>query len=487
MSEYEATDPTTGKTVTFEWMGENDPTDNDVQGVFAEAAKTTPPEKPSEGVWGSLSKRASNVANEWSAPEDEDIAGSFAKSSGRTFRTLGQVAGGVNDIIGAGITAGAKVLYGTIPEEAQKGFESVMSDVGAAIAPTVKTLSDAYGRGKKAYPELFGDMEAAGNIASLVPSAYLGMKTAQVADKAYDVLKGAVTPARTAEYFDKAIDNAVEYGFRKGIKPTVVGKSDAALTEKFYDNAKTATKEIVERYPENLPKNTEDFSKVVRQAKKDIWEEASGMASEAGERGATVSFRPLRDDLLSVIEAENIPESAKRSAKKVLNEIKSYSDEVNPSVSEDLIAHFNSRTKAYWKDPNPHKADDAVFMERAANILRKTTDESIEAYQGPGWQDLRKRYGAQTAIEKAVTDRANVAARANVKGFFDLTDIFTTGEFISALVTHNPASLARAAAMYSAKKYAKNQNNVDRIVKNMFENIGSLRNRQSAIPPRPPF
>ena len=66
----------------------------------------------------------------------------------------------------------------------------------------------------------------------------------------------------------KTLRDVVDYGFKKGIKPSVAGKSDAGLTAKFYDNAETAVKEQVERYPDALPTKVEEFAKTTRQAKK---------------------------------------------------------------------------------------------------------------------------------------------------------------------------------------------------------------------------
>ena len=59
----------------------------------------------------------------------------------------------------------------------------------------------------------------------------------------------------------------MEYGFQKGIKPSVAGKSDAGLTAKFHDNFKTAVKEQVERYPDEIPTDVVQFSQNVQKGK----------------------------------------------------------------------------------------------------------------------------------------------------------------------------------------------------------------------------
>ncbi len=363
-------------------------------------------------------------------------------------------------VIDAALT-GAKGLYNltTSPytrENVSAIADSLSKNEGVKMGGMI--LKDAYETAKEKAPrgmKFAGDVMEASNIIPMVPLVKAGIE---------------MLPKIGA----KTLDDVVKYGFKKGIKPSVEGKSDAGLTEKFYANAKTATKEIVERFPDDIPKDVEGFSQKVRQAKKDIWSESSGMAEAAGEKGAASSVTPLRSEMQTVVDAPNVPKSAKVSAQKVLDEIESYGSEITPVEAEELIAHFNSRSKPFWNDPNPNKLDDAVFNERAANILRKTTDKSIETYEGPGWQDLRKRYGAQSAIEKAVNNRANVTARRNVKGFFDLTDVFSTGEFVAGLLTMNPAQIAKAATMHGVKKYINKVNNPDNIIKKMFKDTKKI-------------
>lgn len=388
----------------------------------------------------------------------------FAEKGLRIIGKTGQAAGDV-------LMSGAKAIYEYgLPPTQKMIFESSLknladTDVAKAQVKTLRGAKEALGKVAEEYPRAAENVEAGVNILNLIPAWQIGKAGVSMLPK-----MGA-----------KTLDDVVEYGFKKGIKPSVEGKSDAGLTAKFYDDAKTATTEIVKRYSDDIPKNVEEFSQKVRQAKKDIWSESNGMAQAAGEKGAVSSVSPLRTDMRTVIDSPNVPKSAKSSAQKVLDEIESYGDEITPVEAEELIAHFNSRSKPFWNDPNPNKLDDAVFNERAASILRKTTDKSIETYEGPGWQDLRKRYGAQSAIEKAVNNRANVTARRNVKGFFDLTDVFSTGEFIAGIATMNPQLMAKAIAMRGAKKYIKSQNDVNNIVRKMFKDTKKIVGDRSAV------
>ncbi len=451
-----------------------------------------------------IGKRAAYVAGlTVDAPVDESLYKTLKETPVRALKIVGKGAAGlVNDVV---MQAGEAAYKKFVPDSWQKNIEgwgkelldtppvnadeSLGQSVDYAPGRAVKTLAEGYGLLKKAAPGGMEIAESIGNIVAATPMLKGVGKYAEVVGQAgeevgkagmnlaKDVYSGIVRVA--PEEVDAAIRSEVKRGFAKGIKPTIVGKGDAAKTEKFYDKATVATKDIIAANPEAIPATVEEFSQNVRTVKKDLWEKASTMAREAGEEGARVPVTVLREELQSVIDAPNVRTTEKRAAKKLLNEIKDYDNLIDPPTAEDLIASFNADTKGFWKNPDWNKAGDALMTERAANILRKATDETVEAYQGPGWQDFRNRYGAQTAIEKGVTDRANVHARANVKGFFDLTDVFTTGEFVAGLATMNPVTMAKAAAMYSAKKFIKSQNNVDNIVRKMFKNTKNLMDSQN--------
>lgn len=418
-------------------------------------------EKPQKGF---LARTGENLGKAWEEATTPIVSrGEFVdKVPGLPIiEKAAAIAAPIGRTVADAAITGAKGIYelGVSPQTRQS-VSDVIDYIGDSdiVKSQIKTLKGAYETANAVAPR---GMEFAGNLteaANIIPAAGLAK---------------AAIPA-LPKMAAKTLDDVVEYGFKKGIKPSVEGKSDAGLTAKFYDNAKTAVKEQVERYPDAIPENVEQFSKNIRQAKKDIWSEATAMAEAAGDKGATTSIVPLRSEMEAVVTAKNVPKSAKDAAQKVLNEIADYTDEITPVQAEELIAHFNSRSTPFWNDPNPNKLDDALFNKRAASNLRKTTDKAIESYEGPGWEDLRKRYGAQTAIEKAVSNRANVAARQNVKGFFDLTDVFSTGEFIAGIASMSPSLMAKAIAMRGAKAYIKSQNDVNNIVRKMFKDTKKI-------------
>jgi len=82
-------------------------------------------------------------------------------------------------------------------------------------------------------------------------------------------------------------------------------------------------------------------------------------------------------------------------------------------------------------------------IERIAQQTRKQTFDAIESYQGPGYDELRKRYGAQLALEKEVADRGHCCGEKAPYGFLDLANIPAASEFVSSLASGSPLGMPR--------------------------------------------
>jgi hypothetical protein len=451
---------------------------------------------PEKSVGGFISNVGSDIVKRGQAtediftnnvPSDESVFQSASRIPQRLLQATGQGAGMLGDIA----VEGMKAAYNNLIPEDVRGFIgernkqviSGMSDV-PAIREGATSLADIYHGAEKIVPEGMRNLEAVANIAGVVP-LLKGAKT--VGEGVAAVASETGRMLRSPEGIQQAIRTEVEKGFKRGIKPTIVGKADAAKTQKFYDNAATATTELVERYPDKIPVvkdgATEQFSQLIRQGKKDLHDASSSMATSAGEKGAQVNLTPAIADLEEIVKAKNILASERKAAQSMLDELQYYETVVSPSISEDLLAKLNAKNIAFWKSPNWNDPTEALFRERTANIIRKLTDAAVEKYEGPGWQDYRNKYGSLKAIEKGVTDRANVSARQSAKGFFDLANVFATGEFIAGLATMNPTMLIKGTAEKLAVAYTKNLNNVDRIVSDMFKNVKTLKGKPTSAPP----
>jgi hypothetical protein len=112
-----------------------------------------------------------------------------------------------------------------------------------------------------------------------------------------------------------------------------------------------------------------------------------------------------------------------------------------------------------------------------ADALNKT----VEAFQGPGHQELKNTWAALKTIEKSVVHRTNVASRQATSGFFDLTEPFTYYHLAKGLLTGNPAELASAVVQKGATEYLKSQNNPNKYIKEMFQKADKIINGNSEL------
>ena len=269
---------------------------------------------------------------------------------------------------------------------------------------------------------------AATELALLEPYMYGASKLLKAADLGIGVLAERFAPSVVK--IDKNISGAVKLGMSKGVKPSVGSAGgDAGKMSNYFNQSEKAVVNIIASSEGKLPKTLEEFSEAIYSTKKSVHHKYSTMAQEAGGKGAEVSLAPIRSDLNKIIEQPNVLMSEKKLAEDMLFELSAYEEIITPGIAEDLISKFNAQNRAFWKNPNFNDVKKAVVTERTATQLRKATDKSISAYQGPGYQELKREYGALSAIEKDVAQRATVDLRKNVKGFYDLADVASAGEF----------------------------------------------------------
>lgn len=521
-------DPETGETISFEWDQDSDPTGDDIAGLYqavrSQGGDAQQEQAATPTLADKLSQRGDKIADIYEAQpsdihqgEPETLTESFTRSPSRTLRVAGQVAGGINDMIGAGIETAYDAI---MPEGAKKaisdfGARFADSGIGKSVLQGITTLRDAYRKTKETFPEGMENIEAVANIASVAPIGWAGTKTAKVAgevaspylratgDLAGDVVE-AVT-RKSPEEIEKAIDLAVDKGINKGIRPTVVGKGTATQIDQYKERAKTAVKEIIGNRDNLvfadadgnvikgvLPKSLNQFTDAIDQTKRGIFTQYDDMAKAAGEQGGKVDLKPVVKELDNIAQQATLqdlhPEIVKYATTRAeaLTERGAYST----TQAQDAITQLNKSLESFYKNPSYENAQKAGIDAIIANNLRKSLDSVIETTKGSGYQALKNSYGSLKTIEKEVAHRAIVDARKNIKGLIDFTDIYTIGELMAGLATMSPGMVVKGAIGKAAQKYIKAMNNPNRIVRNMFEDVDRLlkkgTKRKSRWEPEPP-
>jgi hypothetical protein len=462
-----------------------------------------------------LSNRASNIWNEVKNTNPLNIIPSntfipqMPIPAGQTLlRTAGQVAGGVNDVVGESM----KYLYNLLPEDAKqwvnsqaeatkKGFAPMTKDIGTAIQPAL----DLYGKVKEAYPEQVGGMEknvgALANIATVLP-------VVQGASKIYKIGKEAIVPIAediASEYLkyspQQELSAVIAKGRDKGIKPT--GKGSTVKASADYDQKfETGVKKIVEN-KNNIeiagqkgvvPETLSETADALNQTKQQALEGFLGDQATATNAGVTVNLQPMVDDL---VKTSNLPKGqGVYAAQYAKSQLPLYADEVvdintgktnwvakefTPQEIQSEVAQLGADRHGYYMNPNfqglSNIGVDTMMRSRMANAL----NDAVESFMGPGHQELKDTWAALKTIEKSVVNRTDVASRQATSGFFDLTEPFTYYHLAKGLLTGNPAELASAIIQKGTKEYLKAQNNPNKYIKEMFQKADQIINGQSIL------
>jgi len=283
------------------------------------------------------------------------------------------------------------------------------------------------------------------------------------------------------------LDNFIDESIEKGVRPSLTGeKKTPGGLQKFQDKARESVFIIKENKPNLsftdefgevtegiLPRSLKEFNDAVQQTKRNIYEQYSSLAKQAGEAGVDIPLTGIADELTPVINSKVLktqaPEIVDYAAKQRdrFIEAASYTAE----EAEEAIKLMNQSLEAFYRNPSYDTASKAYIDSLIVNNIRKALDNKITNVTGKQYQALKNQYSALKAVEKDVAHRALVDARKNSKGLLDFTDVFSGGEAVAGLVSLNPALLAKAGTQKAIKEYFKFINDPNTIIRRMFQKV----------------
>lgn len=441
-----------------------------------------------------LKSRASNFADTSLAVNSGQITSPEA-----TIRGAGQIAGAVSDVAGIALGSAAKTAYKALPQQGQANLKDIGTGVmqsrpGQAVMGGVQSGMEAYGGFKERNPRLATNLEAVGNVASVIPVGFGG----KVAGK--ESLNIAKDVAGLTKRIGKSnIDDVIETGISKGIRPSVVGKNSLAQLDQYKAKAKEAVLNIVknkqnlsyvdefgESVAGKLPSSLKELTEAVDQTKKRIFSEYSALATKAGGTGVAVDLNKVTSELGKIVNDKVIQTISPETAQYATNLIERFSKQgsFTPEQAQQAIANMNSSLEAFYRNPTYGTYRQAQIDALITNNLRESLDEVITSATGPGYAELKKAYGALKTIEKDAIKRAVVEGRKNAKGLVDFTDIFSAGDVVMGVVTGNPAQVAKGAIQKAVSSYIKRLNSPDSAIKKMFQKVeGAIEKGKSTSAP----
>lgn len=412
----------------------------------------------------------------------------FPEAAGIAYNTIKQGAKSLGDIFNSG-------NYANIvnnPIEAAKGALKGVGNLGYGLAQGTFQSSPDY-KAIKATKEALGQPINESNPAFLIPSNKYQQSGSNLAEAGLTLgamamgakpIGGGIASKLTTSY-----ENALKNGVDKGIKPSVKTRGKTfSSAENVYKNTDSAVKTILENQ-DNInvvdkngekiaPKNydIENFSNAIEQAKKNVYSEYNEMSKQAGNKGIEVNLSPVYNKIKEFAQkpGEELPKGDIRKkyskglreyANEKLKELEELQNE-SPEIIEDRIKELNNSLDGYYK--GTVTKDKAAIDAAIAKEMRAALDNSITDSMGAGYQDLKNKYGALSAIEKDVNHRATIVARRANKNVFDLVDPFAIAEAGHGLITMNPAQIAKGVATFGIKQYYKELNDPNRYIRQMF-------------------
>lgn len=437
-----------------------------------------------EGFAGVMGKTVGGLIGKPTEFIGKKTGSDFVERFGQNLQTAGE------DIMGAPQTQGEQIARGV------GAGAGVMANLAGASRVGLGALGakavQAVGGGKVA--QLAGSALAASPLETAVVTEGLEGRLpskgelgvgAGVDVLAPAALRGAGKLVKKALY-KGPVDEIIEKGIEKGIRPSIAGKSRPGDSKKYMDQAKTAVKTIVEnkealslvdeageRVPGKLPESLKEFSDAVGQAKKLVFDEYDSLTKAAGQKGATVDVTSFSEELAKVADSKVLQDLRPEVVKYAQEKMKSLAKRGSYSAEEaqEAITLLNKSLESFYRNPSPEGLVKASVDALIVNNLRKGLDDVIEKMTGKEYQTLKNQYGALKSIEKDVVKRSIVDARKNQAGLIDFTDIFSSGDIISGIATMNPALVAKGGAQMAIKNYFKKLNDPNEVIKKMFSGV----------------
>lgn len=397
--------------------------------------------------------------------------------------TAGHVAG---DIAGTAGGLIGDVIAPLLPESVKTGIGNLAQTINEKVdkipgmTPEIhKSLSDVFNT-----LTLAGGGEAEPGITSVAKAG--AEKATTLAKQGVEKISEGTTKIKTAltktpEELTAQSDKNILDSYTKGIKPSVSGKGTANQVASYNKNAVDAIKTIAQNKDKlnitdefgdttgKLPENPREFGQAIEQTKQEIFNQYDSLAKSAGEAGAKVELKPVVSELQKLAKDKVVNDLHPELAKYAIDRAKTLTSRGSYSTGEaqQAVQNLNKSLESFYKNPSYETASKASVDAMIANNLRTGLDEAISSAKGPGYAELKSKYGSLKTIEKDVNKRAQVAAR-KTSGGLTFGDVFSAEEVIRGLATMNPGAIATGVGVKGATTLWKYFNNPDRYIKDIF-------------------
>jgi hypothetical protein len=439
---YTVTDPSTGKQLKL--TGDSPPTEAELTQIFASTGGSQSQPGVGEQLWNAFKETGpQNVYNRQNLP-----------------------------LIGAAIAGAATGGAGAIPVLAASGF-------GGAIGEGVRQATS----GEEANPAQMG-------VEGLKQAAQVGL-----GEGAGKVLGAGVGLIRSAAA--GAAEGGIGGAVARVVRNTIPVESGTMMIQAlkprntqtgFPDALKVALPEIkaVEQQAGKPITTIEEFLDAAKAAKKQIWSQWEVAAGPKRAMGSVVNGDAIADGIVQSIPSRTLRQNPQAAA--AIHQVAdSYRGDLPLQDAEQLLKETNAELQAYYdKFPRARTQAETSNPEIAhllaeAKGLRAGINKTIDAEgEGAAARELKRRYGALSAVEDAAQRRSMVAARQQPESLSEqIGKVRAAGEYAKGLLrlSHGDlmgaGNIAAARAGSAAATFLKEQQTTDALIRRaMAGNIG---------------
>ena len=281
------------------------------------------------------------------------------------------------------------------------------------------------------------------------------------------------------------IESALSKTFRRVVKPGRAGRASASQLEAQDRQILSAVDSIIADKPNlnftdesgrvvtgQLPRSIRQFSDAIDQQKKRIFQQYDQMAQKAGRAGIMIDLTPTVTALRMAAakpEVEHLHPSVAADLNALADRFETQGA-YPAEVAQDIVQNLNATLRGFYKNPTQEIISGGSALGNITPTLRKSLDESIAKYAGPGYQALRNQYGSLRSVEKDVAAAFQREVNKIPGGLGQLfSDIAASEEALRGVITLNPQALLRAGGIKAAQMLMRHINSPNRAITRMFE------------------
>jgi hypothetical protein len=437
------------------------------------AGATPPPFDPSKPYTVAPASTSPPQEKPKTQVSDTDPLTTLSGISGAVTRGLAPIATGAAIGAAAGAPfAGVGAVPGAIAGGAAVGLTELATSVYDALAPHMGA------------PKVVTPQEATDKVLDWFKVKRPSTTAEQLTETAAGMAPFGMGSAKGVEDLGEMVaqnaagagERYIKNAYSRVIKPSTTGR-DTVLQRR------SAISDIVENKPRlkytdengsvvsagHLPQTVEQFGQAIDQAKSKLFKEWDALTQQAGQKGAMVPTDGLVKELRAKAADAGLLRDDPAAAAYAGDLADRYeaAGHILPSEAQEAISRWNQKLKPYYNNPGYENPAGEVV----ARNLRESLDKTITDAVAPGYQELKKRYGSLSAIEKDV-DRAtrrisNREAGGGIMGRgIDRTAIAELA--IGAAAGHGLEGLGAAALTKGTGEFIKWLRNPNRVIKEMF-------------------